>query len=198
MHDGYSAFEDGTANFLSLAAIPIGLRHLQAVNVKKIHERVMILTDWLIKQLVALHHSNGTPLIRLYGPSKVRMRGGTIAMNFQDSAGFAIEPSIIEHYAAKANISVRTGCFCNPGSVEIINGITKDDVENLFNGDRAISFEDYVAAMKGKTIGALRVSLGIVSNFADAYQFVQFARTFIDKDITIDERSKLYSKRVCS
>ena len=198
LHDGYSAFEDGTANFLSLAAIPIGLRHLQAVNVKKIHERVMILTDWLIKQLVALHHSNGTPLIRLYGPSKVRMRGGTIAMNFQDSAGFAIEPSIIEHYAAKANISVRTGCFCNPGSVEIINGITKDDVENLFNGDRAISFEDYVAAMKGKTIGALRVSLGIVSNFADAYQFVQFARTFIDKDITIDERSKLYSKRVCS
>lgn len=197
LHEGYSAFEDGTANFLSLAAIPIGILHLRAVNVKKIHERVTILTDWFIKQLIALRHSNGVPLIRLYGPSKVRMRGGIITMNFQDQNGIAIDPDLVERYASQARISVRTGCFCNPGSVEIINGITKNDVENLFNCEHQLSFEDYIAAMKGRTIGALRVSLGIVSNFADVYQFVQFARSFIDKEITVAERSQFCTKHVC-
>ena len=199
LHDGYAAFEDGTANFLSLAAIPIGLRHLQTVNIKKMHERIMILTDWLIKELLALHHSNGTPLIRLYGPSNVRMRGAIVAMNFQDPDGAAIDPSIVEQYACKENISVRTGCFCNPGSVETINNITKDDVEKYFDGQHHLCFENYVAAMQGKTIGALRVSLGIVSNFADVYKFVQLARSFIDKELSVTERSASCShKHACN
>lgn len=197
-HDGFSAFEDGTINFLSFPAISVGLKHLEEISITKIHERVMILTDWLIKELLALHHANGIPLIRLYGPSKTRMRGGIVAMNFQDSSGNVIDPYLIEKYAAKENISVRTGCFCNPGSVEIINGITKEDVEKFFNGEHAMSFEDYVAAMQGHTIGALRVSLGVVSNFADVYQFVQFARTFIDKVIPAAEKTRCCAKHICN
>jgi hypothetical protein len=33
----------------------------------------------------------------------------------------------------------------------------------------------------GKTTGALRASLGLVTTFADVYTYVQFARTFIDR-----------------
>jgi hypothetical protein len=33
----------------------------------------------------------------------------------------------------------------------------------------------------GKSAGAIRVSLGLVSNFADVYRFVQFARGFRDQ-----------------
>ena len=190
LRDGYQAFEDGTANFLSLAAIPIGLRHLQAVDVRTIHNRVAALTDWLIKQLLVLRHSNGTPLIRLYGPSDLHMRGGIVTMNFQNPSGIVIDPDKVGQYASQAHISVRTGCFCNPGSIEIINGITKKDVEGLFNQEHPLLFQDYVAAMKNKTMGALRVSMGIVSNFADVYKFVQFARSFIDKDISTPERLK--------
>ncbi len=195
-HEGYSAYEDGTANFLSLAGVPIGLRHVQMIGVKKIHERVMILTDWLIKQLLALRHTNGTPLIRLYGPSNVRMRGGILTMNFLGPDGLVIDPGIIEHYAAQENISIRTGCFCNPGCIETINDIAKLDVEKLLHCGHPISFEEYVAALPGKTMGAVRVSLGIVSNFADVYQFVQFARSFIDKEIA--ERLQYCTKQMCN
>lgn len=31
----------------------------------------------------------------------------------------------------------------------------------------------------GQTTGALRASLGLVSNFADVYTYVQFAKTFV-------------------
>ena len=38
--EGEAAFEDGTPNYLSLPAIEIGLRHLEAVGLEIIHERV--------------------------------------------------------------------------------------------------------------------------------------------------------------
>jgi hypothetical protein len=36
----------------------------------------------------------------------------------------------------------------------------------------------------GKTTGALRASIGLASNFADVYTYVQFAKTFIDRPAT--------------
>jgi selenocysteine lyase/cysteine desulfurase len=197
LHEGYAGHEDGSINFLSISAIPLGIRHLQETKVEIIHERVAILTDWLLKQLRSLRHSNGMPLVQIYGPHKLRMRGGIIAMNFNDQDGVTIDPGIIEHYAALSRISVRTGCFCNPGSVETINGITREEVEMFFNGSQPKDYEDFIVAMKGKQIGAVRVSLGIVSNFADVYQFVQFAKTFIDKDITASDRSRCAAHRAC-
>ena len=47
----------------------------------------MCLTGWLIDQLLALRHSNGQPLIRLYGPPNTDRRGGTIQVNFFDPDG---------------------------------------------------------------------------------------------------------------
>jgi selenocysteine lyase/cysteine desulfurase len=197
LHEGYAGFEDGSINFLSLSAIPLGIKHLKEVKIDTIHDRVAILTDWLIKQLRSLRHSNGTPLIQLYGPHKVRMRGGILAMNFQDADGVLIDPSIVEHYAAQAQISVRTGCFCNPGSIETINGVAKEEIEHFFSCDCSKDYEDFLVAMNGRPGGALRVSLGIVSNYADVYKFVQFARSFIDKEITAGDRSRCAARHAC-
>ena len=198
LHDGPGAFEDGTINFLSISAIPIGIRHLEHVKIEMIHDRVAMLTDWLIKRLLELRHSNGLPLIKIYGPHKLRMRGPIIAMNFYDFEGKLVDPSIVENYASRRNISVRTGCFCNPGSVELINDITKENIDNFFSCDKPKMFEDFVAAMNVNAIGALRVSLGIVSNFADVYTFVQFAKSFIDKEIGAEDRSRFCSKHKCN
>ena len=148
--------------------------------------------------MAKLNHSNGTPLIRLYGPQKVRMRGGILAMNFQNAEGGVIDPRLVEEYAAKERISIRTGCFCNPGSIETINNTTKEEIDTFFSHNQACSFEDYAGAMQGKTLRALRISLGIVSNFADVYRFVKFAKTFIDKDISAAECSRCCSKRTCN
>ena len=33
----------------------------------------------------------------------------------------------------------------------------------------------------GRVLGAIRISVGIASNFADVFRFVEFARSFIDQ-----------------
>jgi selenocysteine lyase/cysteine desulfurase len=196
-HEDCSAFEDGTLNFLSIAAVPIGLQHIRRVGITAIHDRVAMLTDWLLKKLSSLRHSNGVPVLRLYGPSNVRMRGGIVSMNFQDPDGIVIDPGIVEHEAAEAHISIRAGCFCNPGSIETINNLSVKDLYQFFHHTEPMSFEDYVAFFPGKTMGAVRVSLGIASNFADVYAFVRFAETFIDRYMQELERSCHNMKSTC-
>jgi hypothetical protein len=44
-----------------------------------------------------------------------------------------------------------------------------------------MSFEQFLQVIDGKTTGALRASLGLVSSFADVYAYVQFAETFVDR-----------------
>lgn len=178
---GYEGFEDGTVNYLNIPAVTVGLKHIESIGIELIHERVMALTDWLIGQITSLHHTNGKPLVRLYGPATTFMRGATISMNFYDYEGKLFDRAYIEHEASKINISIRTGCFCNPGSVETINCFTHATFQKYFPSDHPVTFDEYAKDMEGKAIGAVRISLGIASNFADVYEFIQFAKSFIDK-----------------
>ena len=86
---GPAGFEDGTVDYLGIPAVGIGLDHISAVGIQTIHTRVMCLTGWLLETLGALRHSNGSPLLRIYGPAGTDRRGATIAMNFFDPAGAA-------------------------------------------------------------------------------------------------------------
>ena len=118
MIDGPPAFEDGTVNYLNIPAIEIGLRHIELVGIDCIHERVTCLTNWLLTQMTALTHDNGTPLVHIQGPATTERRGATISFNVNDPSGQRLDYRRIEVLANKANISLRTGCFCNPGSGE--------------------------------------------------------------------------------
>ena len=60
--EGEQAFEDGTLNYLNIPAIEIGLRHLQNIGIDIIHDRVSLLTSWLLDNLIALRHGNGKPV----------------------------------------------------------------------------------------------------------------------------------------
>jgi molybdenum cofactor sulfurtransferase len=180
LHEGEAGFEDGTINYLSLPAVEIGLKFLENVGIEMIHGRVIALTGWLIRQLTALHHGNGTPLIRLYGPTETTMRGGTVTVNFYDPQGRLFDWRHIEHLANQVNISLRTGCFCNPGAGEIINGLTREDLGLYFDANHRMTFEQFITVMDGKASGAVRISMGIASNFADVCQFVRFAQGLID------------------
>lgn len=177
---GEAAFEEGTLNYLNIPAVEIGLKHLQAIGMETIHQRVSSLTGWLLENLLALQHSNGRPLIRLYGPTTTDCRGGTLAMNFFDSAGHAIDHRSIEQQANQANISLRTGCFCNPGAGEIALGLSKPELAACFTAptDR-LSLDDFRLCIDGKSSGAVRVSLGMVSNYADVNRFIDFAVTLL-------------------
>ncbi|MBL0077222.1 MAG: aminotransferase class V-fold PLP-dependent enzyme [Rhodocyclaceae bacterium] len=115
---GEAGFEDGTLNYMSIPAVGIGLRHLEKIGVDTIQRRVKCLTDWLLTCLLEMKHSNGKAMVRLYGPANTTMRGGTVTMNFYDPHGHLIDYRRIEELAGEARISLRTGCFCNPGAGE--------------------------------------------------------------------------------
>ena len=180
---GPAGFEDGTVNYLSLPAVEIGLKFIESIGIDLIHTRVMCLTGWLIEQLLALRHSNGSPLIRLYGPAHTHLRGGTIQVNFFDPDGNMYDCNDVERLANEELISLRAGCHCNPGAREVALGFTREDLEICFQDKDRLTFDQFLHAIDGKTTGALRASIGLVTNFADVYKYVEFAQTFIDRHV---------------
>jgi molybdenum cofactor sulfurtransferase len=178
---GAAGFEDGTVNYLSLPAVEFGLKYIESIGIDLIHTRVMCLTAWMIEQLLGLRHNNGNPVIQLYGPPNSHMRGGTVQVNFFDPNGKMIDCNTIESMANEVRISLRAGCHCNPGAREIALGLTPDDLMLCFSDKNKLTFEQVLSAIEGKMTGALRASIGLVTTFADVYQYVQFAKTFIDQ-----------------
>ena len=182
---GEAGFEDGTLNYLGIPAVEIGLRHLQKVGIQTIQTRVNCLTDWLIRQLLALSHSNGRPMVRLYGPANMVMRGGTVTMNFYDPSGHLFDYRRIEELAGDAGISLRTGCFCNPGAGETAEDLSEEDMQvGIAQAGADINLVRFSHALQergGKSAGAIRVSTGIASNFRDIERFLDFVGGFRDQ-----------------
>jgi molybdenum cofactor sulfurtransferase len=112
------AFEDGTLNYLGIAAVSAGLRFLEEVGIRRVNAHVMRLTERLLAELRALRHTGGAPMVRVYGPRDGRARGGTVAFNLLDPDGATVDFREVERRASEAGISIRTGFFCNPGAAE--------------------------------------------------------------------------------
>ncbi len=177
---GASGFEDGTPNFSSLAAVDIGLDFIEQVGVATVHRRVRALTGWLIERLLELRHNSGRPLVTVYGPAEMDARGGTITLNFRDADGRFVDHQVIETAASARQISIRSGCFCNPGAGELALGISSDEMKTCFaRSPERMTYDDFRRCVDGKSSGAVRVSLGLASNFADVAAFVDFAQGFL-------------------
>lgn len=174
---GPAGFEDGTPDFTNIPAVEWGLELIESVGIERVHERVRVLSGWLIEELLALRHGNGQALVRLYGPPGTGRRGGTLAMNFYDPSGRVLDHQLIERSAAERMISVRTGCFCNPGAGEVALGLTRPEIEHCFAaGDSRMTYQDLRRCIDPHEAGAVRVSLGLASTFADAFAFSEYAR----------------------
>jgi selenocysteine lyase/cysteine desulfurase len=180
---GHASFEDGTVNYLSIPAVEIGLKWIEAIGMDTIHTRVMCLTGWLIDQLTALRHSSGEPVARLYGPPSTEGRGGTVQINFFDPEGRMLDCYTVEKLANERRISLRAGCHCNPGAREMALGFTQETMRACFRDADQLTYEQFLHVIDGKTTGALRASVGLVTNFADVYQYLQFAKTFINRPV---------------
>ncbi|HEX6977440.1 MAG TPA: aminotransferase class V-fold PLP-dependent enzyme, partial [Patescibacteria group bacterium] len=178
------AFEDGTVNYLGIPAVTIGLERMKEVGINVIHERVQILTDWTLKRMQEVKHNTGKPLFVIYGPKDIQDRGGTIAFNFLDPKGNIVDERIVEKYANKRNISLRNGCFCNPGAGEIAFNLKEEKLSKVFE-KRTMKYESYLKYVGMKSGGAIRLSLGIVSNFNDICEFFEFSKLFQDKLVKV-------------
>ncbi len=190
------AFEDGTVDYLSIPAVRFGLEHLASVGLEAVAARVGALTGWLLERLVAERHASGRAMVRIYGPIGTRDRGGTVTMNLYDPAGHLLDYRRVEELANAEGISLRTGCFCNPGAGEAAEALTEEDVGAGAALGRAATLQGFLRALRergsGKSSGAIRVSFGIASTFEDARRFAAFVARFRDQsrlavgDVTFD------------
>jgi len=176
---GPAQFEDGTVNFLNLPAVEIGLRLLDRIGIETIHTRVEALGSWLRQALDSLRHANGAPAATIYGPRGEDRRGATVAFNFLHPDGRVVDERYVDRVAGRHKISVRTGCFCNPGAGEVAFTIARETLVGGEFGD-GMTLDDYIRAIGLPSGGAVRASLGLVSNFADVHRFTAFAGGFVD------------------
>ena len=182
--EGHAGFEDGTVNFLNLPAVEIGLHHIAKIGIGTIHERVACLTDWLLQQMTALRHSNGAPVVEIFGPTDMTDRGGTISFALDDPQGVRLDYRKVEALANRENISLRTGCFCNPGTGEIVHDLTREEMAEIFSNAEPVDFEtfcDWSRREYGRNPSTIRISLGIATNFDDVYRFMRFLAGFVDQ-----------------
>jgi selenocysteine lyase/cysteine desulfurase len=141
---------------------------------------VSTLAGWLLERLGALTHSSGAPMVRVYGPATMDGRGGTVAFNFLDPAGDVIDERIVSRDAAAAMISLRTGCFCNPGAGEGAFAIPDEALVGAAAAGME-TLDDYLTELGLPSGGAIRVSLGLASTVQDVHRFLAFAQaTYAD------------------
>jgi molybdenum cofactor sulfurtransferase len=191
LHQDEAAFEDGTVDYLNLPAVSTGLRHLERVGMDAIHDRVSCLTTWLLDALAGLRHRNGRAVVELLGPTSTAARGGTVTFKMRDCTGRQLDDRRVEELANQMNISLRTGCFCNPGAGEVAHHLDATDMTRWFEGDEPVSFLDLRSSMyrdHDVLVGAIRVSVGLATSFADVYRFACFMQRFTDR--TVDDVSR--------
>ncbi|MGW7411757.1 aminotransferase class V-fold PLP-dependent enzyme [Streptomyces sp. NPDC054863] len=180
-----SAFEDGTVDFLSIPDVTAGLEWINGIGMDRVHAHVAALTCRLLTGLRALRHSDGSPLVRLYGPDGAGVpygevpyrgvpRGGTVALNLLGADGRVVDERIVARDSAQHGISLRTGCFCNPGAGEAAFGLPLRRLRRAAKR-RVDSLEDYLELLRLPSAGAIRLSLGISSQPADIDAFLAFA-----------------------
>ena len=141
------------------------------------------------EQMALTSHSNSAlPRVR---PETMDRRGATIAFYLLDPDGKVFDVYRIESLAGDELISVRTGCFCNPGDGRLHARITREEMESCFAKDHSVPVtledcQEIIEDATGKVPNTIRVSLGIASTFADVDRFLKFAGEFRDRTADFD------------
>jgi selenocysteine lyase/cysteine desulfurase len=180
LRDGAEGFEDGTANFLAIGAVPAGLSFLESIGLPNVERHATGLAMMLIDELRALRHRNGRPMVRIYGPLDDVERGATVAFNVVDDSGAVVPYTTVEDRARLARVSVRGGCFCNPGASEAAFVFPSELTARCMASTHASgwSIPRFAECMRGYAVGAVRASLGVASNVTDVQRLVTVIESF--------------------
>ena len=187
----HERFENGTLNYLDIPAVTLGLKFIESIGIENIRTRVMQITGLFIDEMSKLKHENGTPIVRMFGPLNTENRGGTVILNFQDKDGKKFPFDWIENQANKKLISIRSGCFCNPGIDETNNCISNEEMTQYYTSrkekefDSSTGFLKYMSEQIGRMRGATRVSFGIATTTKDIETFINFVSELKNKSISI-------------
>jgi selenocysteine lyase/cysteine desulfurase len=159
---GADGFEDGTGNFLGIAGLASGFDLLDEIGMARLTARVHHLTERLLAGLRSLTHPDGRPIVEIYGPGDVVDRGGTVSLNVHDAAGRIVSFEAVETACREALVSVRAGCFCNPGAAEHAFGFERERTARCLERARREGFTigRFRACLGDTPVGAVRVSVG--------------------------------------
>lgn len=175
--NNHERFENGTIDYLGIPAVKIGLDYIDSIGMSRIQERVRSLSNYLYESLNSIRYENGNSFVNLFGPKGSRLDvGGTLIMTFFKPDGSLIPFEWIEERANEHMISVRSGCFCNPGIDEINNCLTLDELSNYFSSRDNGDYKDMIRALN-KMRGATRVSVGIATIKEDLDKFIEFVKS---------------------
>ncbi len=188
LKNNHEKFENGTVNYLDIPAIVNGLHFIEGLNMENINARIKDLCSSILSDFTRLTHNNGKPLIKLYGPSNVENRGGTFLINFFDPQEQQYPVELIEQMANVNNISIRTGCFCNPGIDELNHSVSADLLRGYFMCRNSGDYEDMTKFL-GKRRGAVRISIGIATISLDIKKFMLFGMKLLNKTVPANASS---------
>ncbi|KAI8474571.1 MAG: pyridoxal phosphate-dependent transferase [Monoraphidium minutum] len=196
--------EDGTVSFLDIAALRHGFDLMASLGgIRAIQSHVEAMRAWTHDQLITLRHSNGEPLVALFGkhhlPDAAGVQGGIFNFALLKPDGALFSYKSFEVAAADAGLHVRTGAECNPGACYAYLGVREaevralagtkegchDDVEYAHVERRDVpamhgAWESVDAADGGRLrlvdvpLGSVRASLGWFSTWEDCYALVRF------------------------
>lgn len=175
-------FEDGTVDFLGIPALTPGLELLREVGMTRLSRWMDHLTERLLSGLRALSGGSGAVV---YGPADLVDRGGTVALNLLDQRGRVIPFEEVEDAGRAAGVSIRGGCFCNPGAGEAAFGIPPEAARRCFEAtadDFSLArFRDCLGGHHA--VGAVRASLGLASNEVDVDRALALFQDVIDRHL---------------
>jgi selenocysteine lyase/cysteine desulfurase len=180
LRDLHEGFEDGTPNFLGIAALAPGHDLIDRVTLPRIASHTAVLTARAIAGLSDLRHGNGEPVVRIYGPRDRRECGSTIALNALTDDGVVVPYGVVESRAREARVAVRGGCFCNPGAAEAAFAFDAARSAACFDalGER-FSVERFASCLESADgVGAIRVSIGLANNASDIDRLIALIATF--------------------
>lgn len=167
----HERFEDGTINYLDIPAIKIGLDFINSIGIDRITTRISNLRKYLYHSLSELKHNNGQNMVELYGPTDDQAVGGTVIFNVLDLGGNSIPYYTVEEAANQYNISIRSGCFCNPGLDEINHNVEACQIQAYYENVENPTIEN-VLTYFGSRRGAVRASVGIPTRKDDIDQLI--------------------------
>src|SRR5262249_36809064 len=157
-----------------------GFDLLEEIGLDRLGDRLTELTVELLGALLALRHTNGAPLVRVYGPTNPRRRGATVALNVLDRAGGVALYEQVEDRAREAGTALRGGCFCNPGAAEAAFAFDAAATRRCFD---ALGSDFSIPALRaclapGAAVGAVRLSLGFATTDEDLTRTIALLASF--------------------
>ncbi|XP_052901146.1 molybdenum cofactor sulfurase [Anopheles moucheti] len=183
-------FEDGTINFLSIAALLPCMDALERLvpgaTMERIQRHTFQLARYCFRELQALQHANGGRVVELYHDTVFGdplSQGAIVNFNVLNDDGSYVGFAEVACMAANHSIYLRTGCFCNPGACQRHLRLADTDLLRHYQAGHVCG--DANDLIDGQPTGSVRVSFGYCTQLADIDRLVvMIRRCYVRRSLT--------------